>query len=176
VTKHRLRSSLKLKLTVNLAAPLDKSLQARVQEVLPKGSPFTQVFGMTETTCVITNVPYPGEDTSGSVGFPLLNTDIKIIDEAGNDVTHTGARGELSLRGPTVTRGYFQNPEANRREWDADGFFKSGDIAYRDTETGRLFIVDRKKVRIDSLFLHGFPPTLLPTALIPFDKVSQVTS
>lgn len=127
------------------AAPLDKGAQARMQELMG-GAGLTQVWGMTETCCVATRFPWPSFDTTGSVGTPLPNLDIKLVDDAGKDITDFDVRGELCIRGPTVIRGYFENPEANKRDFDEDGYFHTGDIAYVSRISGLYYIVDRKKV------------------------------
>lgn len=127
------------------AAPLDKHPQARMQEILGN-KPLTQVWGMTETCCVATRQRYPSYDTTGSVGVPLPNLDIKLVDDDGKDITGFDVRGELCVRGPTVIRGYFENPEANKRDFDEEGFFHTGDIAYIARVSGLYYIVDRKKV------------------------------
>jgi 4-coumarate--CoA ligase len=90
--------------------------------------------------------PYPEKDTTGSVGRPVPNIDLKLVDENGKDISDYDVRGELCIRGPTVVRGYFENPEANKRDWDEDRFFHTGDIAYVDGTTKKWYIVDRKKV------------------------------
>lgn len=54
-------------------------------------------------------------------------------------------RGELCVRGPTVTPGYFNNQEANATSFDSDGWFKTGDIGYCDEATHKWYIVDRRK-------------------------------
>ncbi|KAK6435827.1 hypothetical protein LTR95_007982 [Oleoguttula sp. CCFEE 5521] len=113
------------------AAPLDKHPQARFQELLG-GKPFTQVWGMSETSCIATRLRYPEYDTTGSVGYPLPNIDLKLIDDNGTDISDYDVRGELCIRGPTVIRGYFENEEANNRDFDKDGYFHTGDIAYVD--------------------------------------------
>lgn len=128
------------------AAPLDRLLQARMQELIGNEAPLTQVWGMTETSCIATRFPYPHTDTTGSVGWPLPNLDTKLVDDDGNDISAFDLRGELCIRGPTVVSGYFENPEANARDWDADGYFHTGDVAYVDGKTGLYYIVDRKKV------------------------------
>lgn len=129
------------------AAPLDKQPQARMQALIGNDVPFTQVWGMTETSCIATRFPYPEKDTTGSVGRPMPNLDLKLIDDAGKDISGYDVRGELCIRGPTVVRGYFENPEANKRDWDSEGYFHTGDIAICDGKTQLWYIVDRKKVR-----------------------------
>lgn len=128
------------------AAPLDKLPQSRLQKLIGEDVPFTQVWGMTETSCIATRFPWPEKDTTGSVGRAMPGLDLKLVDDDGKDVSGPDARGELCIRGPTVINGYFENPEANARDWDSDGYFHTGDIAFMDGKTELLYIVDRKKV------------------------------
>lgn len=69
-------------------------------------------------------------------------------------------RGELCVRGPTVTSGYFKNPEANSQSFDAGGWFKTGDIAYCDQSSRKWYIVDRKKELIKVRGFQVAPPEL----------------
>lgn len=128
------------------AAPLDKGPQARLKALLADDAPFTQVWGMTETSCIASMFSPSEHDTTGSVGRMLNNLDVKLVADDGIDISAPGVRGELCIRGPTVTRGYFENEEANTRDFDSDSFFHTGDIAYMDGETELWYIVDRKKV------------------------------
>lgn len=100
---------------------------------------------MTETTCVATQFPYPEADETGSVGRPLPGLDVKLVDEDGKDITGYDIRGEMCVRGPSVIKGYLDNPEANK-SWDEDGYFHTGDIMYCDSKTKLWYIVDRRKV------------------------------
>ncbi|KAJ6123107.1 AMP-dependent synthetase/ligase [Penicillium capsulatum] len=133
------------------AAPLDKELQARFRALMD-GGPFTQAWGMTETTCVATMFQFPEHDDTGSIG--------RLIDEDGNNISAYGVRGELCVRGPTVTPGYYQDPEANAQSFDSDGWFKTGDIAYCDQSTRKWYIVDRKKELIKVRGFQVAPPEL----------------
>jgi 4-coumarate--CoA ligase len=130
------------------AAPLDKSLQARLKKLMREDAPFNQVWGMSETSCIATMLYYPESDSSGSVGRFLPNCDAKLIDENGTDITAFDVRGELCVRGPIIVKGYFENEEANKESWDGEGYFHTGDVAFcRNSERGKLwYIVDRKKV------------------------------
>ena len=146
-----------IKIGASGVAPLDKLPQARLQALLSKEATFGQVWGMTETSCIATRFPYPEHDITGSVGRPLPNLDLKLVDDNGKDISGYNVRGELCVRGPTVVRGYFENPEANARDWDEDNFFHTGDIAYIEEGTDRWYIVDRKKVRshlLQSVKMH----------------------
>lgn len=134
------------------AAPLDKDSGERLKALCADDCTFTQVLGSTETTGVFTLFYYPDEDDTGSVGntwFP--NSDVKLIDDEGKDVTAHDVRGELCVRGPSIIDGYFENEKANRESWDEEGYYKTGDIVYRDGKTKKFYIVDRKKVRRELL-------------------------
>lgn len=146
------------------AAPLDKEMQGRMQALLPDNCPMTQLWAMTETSCVVTYFYHPGVDKTGAVGRPMPNIDIKVVDETGAEVAN-GSAGELCVRAPTVIRGYLDNPEANSRDWDADGYFHTGDIGLREERTGLWYIVDRRKELIK---VRGFQvaPTELESVLL----------
>lgn len=112
------------------AAPLDAGSQEQLKALLADGCPLTQVWGMTETSCTCSSLPHEyGHETSGSVGKMLPNMDAKLCDDDGKDITADDVRGELCVRGPLVFNGYYLNPEANQRDFDADGYFHTGDIA-----------------------------------------------
>ncbi|KAJ5921644.1 hypothetical protein N7454_009118 [Penicillium verhagenii] len=130
------------------AAPLDKDVQARFRSMIGDGSPFVQVWGMTETSCVATMFPYPEHDDTG------------LIDDEGRNISAYGVRGELCVRGSTVTPGYYKNPEANADSFDSEGWYKTGDIAYCDEATRKWYIVDRKKELIKVRGFQVAPPEL----------------
>ncbi|KAJ5143403.1 uncharacterized protein N7515_002190 [Penicillium bovifimosum] len=142
------------------AAPLDKNVQARFRSLMGDDSPFTQVWGMTETSCVATMFPYPEHDDTGSVGRLIPNLEAKLIDEEGNNISAWGVRGELCVRGPTITPGYYNNPEANADSFDSEGWFKTGDIAYCDESTRKWYIVDRRKELIKVRGFQVAPPEI----------------
>lgn len=125
--KYSLKS---LKVTHIGAAPLGKATQARYRALTHQDSTVTQVWGMTETSCVCSMSHWEdGDEATGSVGQMLPNMDAKLVDDNGNDITDFDVQGELCVRGPLVIKGYFENPEANARDWDKDGYFHTGDIA-----------------------------------------------
>lgn len=160
--KYSLRS---VKVATCGAAPLDKAPQARLQKLIGETVPFTQVWGMTETSCIATRFPWPEKDTTGSVGRPMPGLDLKLVSEDGKDVSGPDVRGELCIRGPTVINGYFENPEAKARDWDDEGYFHTGDIAFMDGKTGLFYIVDRKKELIKVRAFQVAPPELEGTLL-----------
>ncbi|KAH1592895.1 hypothetical protein KXV60_006992 [Aspergillus fumigatus] len=127
------------------AAPLDKEVQTRFRTLLQDGTPFTQVWGMTETSSIATMFTYPEDDDTGSVGRLIPNLEAKLIDENGDNISAFDVRSELCVRGPTITPGYFRNDSANAESFDAEGWFKTGDIAYCEGRTRKWYIVDRRK-------------------------------
>ncbi len=94
--------------------------------------------------------PHDIDYHSGSIGLPVPSTEVKLIDDEGNEVA-PGEPGELCIKGPQVMLGYWQRPDATD-EILQDGWLRTGDIAVMDEE-GFLRIVDRKK---DMILVSGF--------------------
>lgn len=113
-----------------------------------RGVTVLEVYGSTET-CPIAIYQRPDTDftRSGSTGLPALHCQVRVVDEAGNDLP-TGEAGEILIRGGNVLSGYWRNENATRETLRA-GWYHSGDIGYRD-EAGYYFVVDRKKNMIKS--------------------------
>jgi long-chain acyl-CoA synthetase len=103
-------------------------------------------YGLSETSPVA-SFNHPGQERKpGSIGTPIEGVEMKLVDEDGNDVEGTGqeAVGEIAIRGHNIMKGYWGKPEATEEVLDDDGWFRSGDMAYKDDD-GYFFIVDRKK-------------------------------
>jgi long-chain acyl-CoA synthetase len=100
-------------------------------------------YGLSETSPVATFNHADRERTPGSIGTPVSGVELKLIDDDGREVG-VGQIGEIAIRGHNVMKGYWRRAEATAEAIDADGWFKSGDMARVD-EQGRYFIVDRKK-------------------------------
>ena len=114
-----------------------------------RGIVFKQGYGLTEVgvNCFAMSVE-ESVAKKGSIGRPLMMTDAKLVDEAGAEVA-VGEVGELCLRGPHVSKGYWRNPEATEAVLDADGFFHTGDLARKDAD-GFFTIAGRRKNMIIS--------------------------
>ena len=97
-------------------------------------------YGLSESTCRSTFNPPDTRRRPGSCGLPIGN-DMKVVDEEDREVGDNEL-GEIVLRGENILKGYFKNPEANETAF-RNGWFHTGDIAYRDTD-GFFYIVDRK--------------------------------
>jgi len=115
------------------------------------GCPICEAYGLSETSPAASSNPVTSQVFTGAIGVPLPSTDMKIIDDDGNEVP-VGTPGEIAIRGPQVMAGYWQRPDETARVMTADGFFKSGDVGVMD-ERGFFRIVDRKK---DMILVSGF--------------------
>ena len=128
------------------------ALQASVAERWREltGTPIVEGFGLTESSPVITFNPLTGLAKDGTIGIPVPSTDVKCVDEHGNEVA-VGEAGELIARGPQMMLGYWQRDEETKNTLK-DGWLHTGDIAQMDSD-GYFTIVDRKK---DMILVSGF--------------------
>ncbi len=115
------------------------------------GVPIIEGYGLSETSPVATSNPCDSREYNGTIGVPFPNTEIVILDDAGQPVP-LGQPGEIAIRGPQVMAGYWNRPDETAKVMTPDGFFKSGDIGVMD-ERGYIRIVDRKK---DMIIVSGF--------------------
>jgi long-chain acyl-CoA synthetase len=155
-------------------APLAVEMAKRFEE--KTGAIIFEGYGLSETAPVVAANP---SDQSlrrfGSVGFPMPNTDFKIVDiETGQNVLPQGEDGELAVSGPQVMQGYWRNPQANAevfREIEGATYFLTGDIGHIDQD-GYIVITDRKK---DVILVGGFNcyPREVEEVLYAHPKVAQ---
>jgi len=122
------------------------------------GCPICEGYGLSETSPCASCNPVTDKEYNGSIGVPLSGTDMKLLDDVGQEVA-IGQSGEIAIKGPQVMAGYWQRPDETAKVMTADGFFKSGDIGVMD-ERGFFRIVDRKK---DMVLVSGF--NVYPTEL-----------
>ncbi|WP_373398817.1 AMP-binding protein [Algoriphagus halophilus] len=137
-----------LKIAVGGGMAVQKSTAERWKEVT--GTPLAEGYGLTETSPVASCNPIDGTERNGTIGIPLPNTELIVMDDDGKELK-VGERGEICIKGPQVMKGYWNRPketaEVMRGEW-----FKSGDIGIMD-EDGFFKIVDRKK---EMILVSGF--------------------
>ncbi len=110
-----------------------------------------EVYGMTETSPIISMNPKYGTKKIGTVGLPVSNTELRLVNLDTGAQVELGEPGEIILQGPQVTRGYYKKPEANAKTI-IDGWLHTGDVGVMD-EDGYIKIVDRTK---DMLIVSGF--------------------
>lgn len=152
-----------LRFARSASAPLPASVQQEFEVVF--GIPMIETMGLTETCAPILSNPMPpGTRKSGSPGIAFGN-DVVIADERGTELPNNQV-GELLIKGNNVLSGYYKNPEASASAFNADGWFCTGDLGFRD-EDGYFFITGRSKELIikggeniapreidDALYLH----------------------
>ena len=157
-----------LKVSVGGGMAVQKAVAEKWESVT--GCPLAEGYGLTETSPVVSCNPIDGTERIGTIGLPMPNTSVKVIDEEGSDLP-VGEKGELCIKGPQVMKGYWNRPEETEKvlvgEW-----FKTGDIAIIDQD-GFIKIVDRKK---EMILVSGFNvyPNEVENVIGSHEKVLEV--
>ncbi len=139
----------RLRLTMGGGMAVQRSVADRWRATT--GVSIAQAYGLTETSPAVTINPLDTKIFNGSIGLPVPSTDLSIRDDAGRELG-VGENGEICVRGPQVTQGYWNRPDETALVMYPDGFLRTGDIGYVD-ETGYVYLVDRKK---DMILVSGF--------------------
>ncbi len=133
------------------AAPLPVEVQQEFERLT--GGKLVEGYGLSESSPVTHANPLEGMRKAGSIGMPVPNTEVKIVDvEDRTKELSLGEIGELAVKGPQVMKGYWNMPEETENVMDEEGWLYTGDIASVD-ETGFFYIVDRKK---DMIIASGY--------------------
>lgn len=140
-----------IEIYVSGAAPFPAEAINDFEESMDAKNKVLEVYGMTETSPILTMNPYYGKKKIGTVGIPVPDTEIRLVDVEIGEQVELGKPGEIICRGPQVTRGYYNKPEANSQTF-IDGWFHTGDVGIMD-EDGFITIVDRTK---DMLIVSGY--------------------
>ncbi|KAK2664054.1 hypothetical protein Ddye_002628 [Dipteronia dyeriana] len=137
--------SLKLRFIRSCSASLAPSIMSQLEEAF--GAPVLEAYAMTEASHLMASNPLPedGPHKPGSVGKPV-GQEMCILDENGV-MQDPGVSGEVCIRGPNVTKGYKNNPEANKEAFKF-GWFHTGDVGFLDSD-GYLHLVGRIKELIN---------------------------
>lgn len=114
------------------------------------GCSVTEGYGLSETAPVV-SFNDPGNESIGTVGHPLIETDIQLLDSDDNPVAD-GEEGQIAVKGPQVMTGYWQRPDETAKVMTTNGYFKTGDVGVR-MPNGTIKIVDRLK---DLIIVSGF--------------------
>jgi malonyl-CoA/methylmalonyl-CoA synthetase len=113
-------------------------------------------YGMSETGMNCSN-PLYGERRIGSVGMPLPGVEVRIVHPETDEILSAGEIGDVQLRGPNVFKGYWRQPEKTSASFSADGWFKTGDLGFREPD-GYITLCGRSKDLIISGGLNIYPP------------------
>ncbi len=138
-----------LKVTLSGGTALQSEVAKRWENMT--GCGVSEAYGLTECSPAVCMNPFGDLTQQGTVGLPMPNTELKTIDENGNE-TPVGERGELCIRGPQVMKGYWNQKEATADVLSSDGWLSTGDVAIIK-EDGFVSIVDRLK---DMVLVSGF--------------------
>lgn len=161
-------SSLKSASSGGAAVPIE--IENRIKAIT--GLQLGGGWGMTETSPAGANIPSHRPDLRGSIGLPLpgILMDVVALDDP-RRVLPPGEIGEIRIKGPNVTRGYWNRPEETAAAF-ADGYLLTGDIGYMDSE-GFFFLTDRKK---DMIISGGFNvyPRMIEEAIYEHPAVEEV--
>ena len=129
----------------------ERTPESRIREFTEffTGSRYIDAYGLTESVGGDTLMEVGMEiEKIGSTGRPILHVEIDIRDDAGRSLP-SGTDGEICLRGPKITEGYWRDPERTAAAFHPDDWFRTGDVGHLDTD-GFLFLTDRKKDMIIS--------------------------
>ncbi len=159
-----------LRLSVGGGASVQQVVAERWEKLT--GIHLLEGYGLTESAPLVAGNPYDLQHYSGSIGLPVPSTDVRIINDDGQDVA-PGEPGELWVRGPQVMSGYWQQPTATH-DVLKEGWLATGDIVTAD-EQGFLKIVDRKK---DMILVSGFNvyPNEIEEVVVRHPKVSEAAA
>ncbi len=151
------------------AAPVPLDVCNRLYELT--GKEIINVYGLTECNPFACISPWRGKIKPETVGLPVPNTDIRIVDiETGEKEMPSGEAGEIIIKGPQVMAGYYKNPEETAQTL-RKGWLYTGDIGFFDEE-GHLLVVDRKK---DLIIAGGFNvyPNEVDDILFMYPKIQE---
>lgn len=137
-----------LKISIGGGAAIHRAVADRWRTVT--GCPINEGYGLTEASPLVACNPLR-EEYSGAIGLPMPSTDVVIRDSRDDDVP-TGTVGEICVRGPQVTSGYWKRPEESSKTVGPDGWLRTGDIGVMD-DRGFIRVTDRKK---DIILVSGF--------------------
>lgn len=152
-------------------APMPLELIAKINDM---GLLFGEGYGMSESTALGIANPVSGLKKRGSIGIPHIGLDVRLVElKNGTEDVRPGDPGEIIMKGPSIMKGYWRDPEETAIQLK-NGWFHTGDIARMD-EDGYFYIVDRKK---DMIIAGGFNiyPREVDEALLRHPKVSEAVS
>ncbi len=156
-----------VRLAISGAAPLPDWVFRRFAHEF--GITIEEGYGLTEAAPSVTSNSMAPRPRPGSVGLPLPDLELRLVDAAGRDVSQ-GDPGEIWVKGPNVFAGYWQDPEATAAALTADGWLRTGDVAVRDGD-GFVYLVDRRQ---DLIIVSGFNvyPREVERVLLQHERVA----
>jgi malonyl-CoA/methylmalonyl-CoA synthetase len=157
-----------MRLFISGSAPLLRETHENFEKIT--GHKILERYGMTETNMNTSN-PYKEERKAGSVGKPLKNIIVRVVNSENEKVLKSGEIGMIQVKGPNVFKGYLNMPDKTQESFTKDGFFISGDLGSFD-EDGYLSITGRNKDLIISGGYNIYPKEI-EDIINSFDKVIE---
>jgi long-chain acyl-CoA synthetase len=160
-----------LKISVAGGMALKGAVASRWQEVTK--TQIVEGYGLTETSPVASCNPLDKTAQTGTIGMPVPSTEMKLVDENGNEVPQ-GEAGEICVKGPQVMKGYWNAEAETKNVMTSDGWLKTGDMGKVEKD-GFFRIVDRKK---DMILVSGFNvyPNEVEEVLAKHPKILEVAA
>lgn len=159
-----------LRSTIAAGAPVPPAL---IERYAGKGVYIQQAWGLTETSPFATYLEASMTNAKlGSCGIGMPYTEVKVVNPETMETSGASETGEFWVRGPNVSSGYWNNPDATKTVFTDDGWFRTGDMGYSD-EDGYLFIIDRLKDMVISGGENIYPAEI-ENVLSMHDQVEDV--
>jgi len=158
-----------VKSAVSGAAPLAMPILQKMLNSFP--GVVVEGYGLTETTMAVTANPYDREAIKqGSIGIPIFDTELKVVDVVTGEDMPPGSEGEICAKGPQIMAGYWNKPDETANTLK-NGWVHTGDIG-REDEDGFFYITDRKK---DMIIYKGYNvyPRELENVIFEHPAVAQ---
>jgi long-chain acyl-CoA synthetase len=154
-------------------APLPAELAEEIEQNFPSAI-VVEAYGMTELSPMVSANPLERNNRKfGSIGIPIVDTEMKIADiNTGEDLPQ-GKTGEICVRGPQVMKGYWNKPDETKSTIDENGFLHTGDVGFMD-ESGFFFVRSRTKDMIIVSAYKVFPPELEAMVEKIFPQIEEV--
>ncbi len=154
-------------------APLPAELAEEIELTFPSAI-VVEAYGMTELSPMVSANPLERNNRKfGSIGIPIVDTEMKIVDiNTGEDLPQ-GETGEICIRGPQVMKGYWNKPDETKLTIDENGFLHTGDVGFMD-ESGFFFVRSRTKDMIIVSAYKVFPPELESMVEKIFPQIEEV--
>ncbi len=161
-----------LRLCISGGASLPEALLHRVENIL--GVTVVEGYGLTETSPVLSVNSASEGSVPGSVGKPLANVKLKIVDESGTSVPQEKI-GEILAKGPTIMSSYWKRPEETALVFDEEGWFRTGDLGHLDKED-RLYISAGRKKDLIIRAGENVSPLVIESRLIQHPQVTEAAA
>ncbi|MHA1995968.1 MAG: AMP-binding protein [Candidatus Hodarchaeales archaeon] len=154
-------------------APLPAELAREIEDKFGNGI-VVEAYGMTELSPMVAANPLERDNRKfGSIGLPIVDTQLRIVDVDSGKELPQGESGEICAKGPQVMKGYYNRPDETKLTIDEEGWLHTGDIGFMD-EDGFFFIQTRKKDMIIVSAYKVFPPELESMIEKEFPQLAEV--